>query len=310
MNIVDVETEIKMHGYEPLNGVMVPSEKVLDFATFIEDFDIPSKPFSLGPSTQKEVLLNTKAFFNKRFKLHKIPYKGNIRARLDTPLLKYIPGQDVPLFLYNNLVRYVHPFHLPVSFTNADMTQCMVVEHATYIVNDDFLKRMVISYRGITLPEQITELTESSYVHELTHTQLGQKGIIKNYYNSEILSIFLEILNVYESSKSEKLLGLQDAIRLTELYDALYSLEEQAKGVASIDKDTLINYSKYSESIIKAYGLFINYYYGSPALRKYILNSIQNIFDGNLCLEELLDEFELGIDQVLDDNRLIKYFTR
>ena len=99
------------------------------------------------------------------------------------------------------------------------------------------------------------------------------KGIIKKYYNSEVLSIFLELLNVYESKKQEKLLPLQNACRLTELYQELYMLEEHSKGIKEYEHNDLIEASKYTESIFKAYGLFTEYLLGSNALKKYILNS-------------------------------------
>ena len=77
-----------------------------------------------------------------------------------------------------------------------------------------------------------------------------QKGIIKNYFNSEVLSIFLELLNIYESSKQETLLPLQDAVRLTELYDILYRLESVHKKVTEESYEDLLEASKYAESII------------------------------------------------------------
>lgn len=310
MEIIDKETEIKVHGYEPLGEILIPNEKVIDFATFIEDLEIEKKKFFLGPTTKQEVLLNSQAFFNRHFRLHKIPYKGDFRCKLDKFILLHVPGIETPLKIHN-ITRRINPFDLPVRFSSDSIVECMVVENLTFINVDDFLNRMQVSFKEIILPPQIHELTESSYVHELTHTQLAhQRGIIRNYYNSEIPSIFLELLNIYESEKSEKLLPLQDAMRLRELYETLYRLQSHAKGVTEESQDTLIDSTKYAESIIKAYNLFVEYYYGTPAMKKYILTCIQNILDGNLQLEELLEEFEITVDSSLDNPKLIKYFLR
>ena len=310
MNLLDKETEIKVHGYDPLGEILIPNEKLIDFATFIEDIEIEKKKFFLGPSTKQEVLLNSQAFFNRHFKLHKIPYKGDLRCKLDKFILIHIPGIKTPLKLHN-IVRRINPFSLPVRFNSNSIIESMVVENITFINVDEFLNRMQVSFKEIILPSQIHELTESSYVHEITHTQVvHQKGIIRNYYNSEIPSIFLELLNIHESEKSDKLLPLQDAIRLRELYDILYRLQSHAKGVTDESEDTLVDSTKYAVSIIKAYSLFVEYYYGTPAIKKYILTCIQNILDGNLQLEELLDEFEITIDNSLDNPQLTKYFLR
>lgn len=310
MNIIDKETEIKVHGYEPLGDILIPDKKIIDFATFIEDLEIDKRKYFLGPSTKQEVLTNTQNFFNRNFKLHKIPYKGNLRCKLDKYILRYVPGIEIPLRIHN-VSRTINPLRLPVRFSSSSMVECMVVENVTFISVDEFLNRMQISFKEIILPPQITELTESSYVHELTHTELAhQRGIIKNYYNSEIPSIFMELLNIHESSKANTLLPLQDAVRLTELYDILYRLESVHKKVTTEPYEDLIDATKYAESIIKAYHLFVEYYYGTPALKKYILTCIQNLLDGNIQLEDILDEFEITVDSSINNPNLIKYFTR
>lgn len=310
MNLIDKETEIAIHGYDPIPEILNPTPEMIDFAIFIEDLRIDKKPFYLGPSTKKEVLTNSKDFFNRHFKLNKVPYKGNIRNKLDVLALRHIPGTELPLRIHNSLIPYIDPLKLPVSFSSQTLTECMVVENVTLIQNPQFINGMKLSFKEIILPNQISELTESSYVHEITHTQLAHiKGIIKNYYNSEVLSIFLELLNIYESKKQETLLPLQNACRLTELYQVLYMLKEHSKGIKEFEQDDLIDASKYTESIFKAYGLFTEYILGSNALKKYILNSIQNIFNGNLQLEELLDEFELTTNMVAKDNRVKKVLS-
>lgn len=310
MNLIDKETEIAIHGYNPVIEALKPTPEMIDFATFIEDLRIDKKSFYLGPSTKEEVLANSKDFFNRHFKLNKVPFKGNLRNKLDISVLRHVPGTELPLKIHNSLIPYIDPLKLPVSFSSQTITECMVVENVTLIQNPMFINGMKLSFKEIILPAQITELIESSYVHEITHTQLAHlKGIIKNYYNSEVLSIFLELLNIYESKKQETLLPLQNACRLTELYQILYMLEEQSKGVKEYEYDELINASKYTESIFKAYGLFTEYLLGSNALKKYILNSIQNIFNGNLQLEDLLDEFELTTSMIAKDNRVKKVLS-
>ena len=308
--IIDKEKELIIHGHDPLQGIIIPSQEEIDFVTFIEDLEIEKRKYYLGPSTKEAALVSAKSFFNKKFKLHKIPYKGELRCDLDHFILKNIPGIEIPLRLHN-ITRYIHPFDLPTKFTSDNITDCMVVENVTFINSEEFFKRMKISFKEIILPQTITELTSSSYVHEITHTQLAHiKGIVKDYYNSEVLSIFLEILNVYEDSNSNKLLPLQDAVRLTELYQELYMLELNSKGLETYEESKLIDASKYSQSILNAYGLFVEYFYGSTNLRKYILNSIQNIFNGTLQLEELLSEFELTPNCVCKDEKVKKYFSR
>ncbi len=311
MNLIDIPTEIKIHGYENSGGIITPTQDLIDFTSFITDLNIEERKFILGLSSKKEVINNTKDFFNRHFKLQKVPFKGRIRNKLDTPILKYTPGLKVPLYIHNNFMRYINPLKLPVSFSSSEITDCMLIENATFIRTEEFINNMKLSYSGIILPREITELSESSYVHEITHAEVAHlKGIIRDYHNRETLSIFMEILNIYESENQDRLLPLQDAVRLVELKGQIKMLDEHTRQVKEYDEEDLLIGSVYTASILRAYHLFAEYYYGTPALRKYILNSIQNIFNGNLQLEELIEEFEPDINELSKNQTLKKYFSR
>lgn len=308
--IVTKDKELLVHGHEPLNEVLNPKQDLLDFKAFIEELKLPERQYHLNYSTKQKTLSDAKNFFNRNFKLHKIPYKGELRCSLDYYILRYVPGIEVPLRLHN-ITRYINPFDLPIEYSTEEQNDCMVVENITYMDSEEFLKRMKISFQKIVLPPTITELTESSYVHEITHTQLIHvKGIIKDYYNSEVLSIFLELLNIYESVNQQNLLPLEDCARTIELCENLNILISHANGTILSSEEDLIDTTKYSISILKAYGLFIEYINGSSSLKKYILNSIQNIFNGDLFLEELLDEFELTPERITKDEKVLSYFSR
>lgn len=310
MNIIDSQTEIKIHGFNPVEEIYLPDKSASEFLNFIEDLELHNKKFLLGPSTQEEVKANAQAFFNRHFKLHKVPIKGDLRHSFDVFLLKHLPSTEIPLRI-QSISRYVHPFDIPVRFCTNNMSENMVVENAITSSNEELLRRSFISYKEILLSSKLTELSDNAYIHELTHTQLShQKGIIRDYFNSEMLSIFMELLNSFYSSKQERLLPLTDAVLLTEMYYWLENLEKIRDGLTNVDEESKINASKYAISIIKAFNLFIEYYYGTPALKKYILTTIQNIFDGNLQLEELLDEFEITTSSSFQSQTLKKYLSR
>ena len=64
-----------------------------------------------------------------------------------------------------------------------------------------------IIFREINLSSTTSEHTSASYIHEITHTQLDRlKGTIKEYYNSEVLSLFNEFFHAAVLDQSEKIL--------------------------------------------------------------------------------------------------------
>lgn len=306
-NIVSKKIEIKVHGHDKLPETLIPSPKIISACNEISDswqnIDNPQ----IYPVSKRETIKYAKKFMKSKFKLHKIFYKNHLN-HLDYLVLNHIANIDTCLSINGVTGFYISPFLLPVSFCASDATGCMVVENVTYINDDHYLENMKVSFRGIHLQRVTSELSESSYVHELAHTQtLSIKGSIREYYNTEVISIFLEILNIYESYSAD-LMKINDTIRLSELFNDLNFLDYLRTDDIKATEEEILSCGKYATSIAKAYSLFIEYIKGTPALRKYILNCIQNVFDGNMQLEDILDEFEITFDSCFEDQKLLKYF--
>ena len=305
--IIGKAIEAKIHGYELPSTILFPSKKVIDVCNEISDSWIKVENPIIYLKTPREIKTNARRFMDSKFKLHKIFYK-NILFSLDLKILNRLDNIDTCLKINNGLGLYISPYLLPTSFTAQDETGCMVVENIAYIKDDYYFEHMKPSLKKIILQQNVSEITESSYVHELTHTQLlDRKGIVRELCNSEVLSIFLELLNIFES-KSIMLTKINDAIRFSELINDLNVLDFLRTDDIDLTEDEILSNITYATSIAKAYSLLIEYINGTPALRKYILRCIQNIFDGNLQLEELLDELEITFDSCFEDQKLLKYF--
>ncbi len=305
--IVGKDIEAKVHGYELPSKILSPSKKVIDACNEISDSWTNIENPQVQLKSQKDIKVNARRFMDNKFKLHKIFYK-NLLSHLDFQVLRNVGNIDTCLKINNSTGIYISPYLLPISFCAVDSTGCMVVENITYLKDDYYLENMKTSFKKIQLQQTVSEITESSYVHELTHTQLlDRKGIVREYCNSEVLSIFLELLNIFESG-SKTLIKINDTIRFSELINDLNVLDFVRTGDIDLTQDEILSNATYATSIVKAYCLLIEYINGTPSLRRYILRCIQNIFDGNLQLEELLDEFEITFDSCFENQKLLKYF--
>ena len=64
------------------------------------------------------------------------------------------------------------------------------------------------------MPSKPTEITKLAYTHEIAHSQLNHiKGIIKDYYKTEVISILLESIHALEADPTERLLYVHDTKR-------------------------------------------------------------------------------------------------
>ena len=136
-------------------------------------------------------------------------------------------------------------------------------------------------------------MTAVTYIHEIAHTQLAsKKGIIRDYYNMEVLSIFIELLYAFELDANTFQFDLVD--RINQLLVSYYSmyLYENSIDDDSIDDDyddyDYCSNGQYLLSTLKAFSLFKLYLLGSNKQKNEILRYCQNVFDADQSLEELL----------------------
>lgn len=303
-----IDGVIKFYGYEKPEIMQISDEQV-DALVELDSLNLRETKLQLEEVSRKEVKDNTKKFMRRHFRLHKVPYKRML-TNLDLVMLRNIRNVRLSVGLCNLTCLNVDPFMLPVTFSRDENAENMLISNGAILHCDEFYKKAKIYYQGIILSGDVSELTESSYVHEITHTQLTKtRKINGEYYNEEVLPIFLEMVNIYESG-SDYLWKAEDAIRVTELLYHTSVLFNYAQGNIEAIPDELLNNSLYATSIVKAYSLFIEYINGTPALKKYIMRCIQNIFDSEMPLTELLDEFEIDFDSTLRERKLMKYLTR
>lgn len=295
-----------VHGMK-LKKIIAPTDNMIDVLNEINHNWMIDHILTIRKVSPKIMKNNARRFMESRFRLNKVLYK-NVLLDIETLLLKGINNQNLFLAINNSIGIRLNPFLLPVSFTAQKDGMQKVVEDFIYFSNDDCLRNLRISVSRIVLDKVVTEMTESTYVHEITHTQvLEHKGIIENYFNGEVLPIFLELLKVYESG-NQNLMDLYDSNRFECLVDYFNCLDDSVIFPGDYTEDTLYKCSMYAESIVKAYSLFIEYVKGSSLVKKYILNGIQDIFDGNLKLEEFLSCFGITFESCFNDQKLLKYF--
>jgi hypothetical protein len=203
--------------------------------------------------------------------------------------------------LYNGVGRLVDPFELPVRFV-AEPYYYGNVSLCTNLSDDpEFLKHMKLFFKSIELGNKPNDMTGVCYVHEIIHTQLESvKGIVKDYYNSELLSIFMELVYAYEGGVVLLREALKNRINmfLTEfhsLYNYLANLEVTEDGLWHN-----VIACKYIVSTLKAFNLYDMYSKENEFGKSNIIWSVQKVFSGIITLENMLNELGITYQNSLD----------
>lgn len=306
MENANIKMDILLSNCRPNIRLLKPSQKLIKAYQYLTELDITGGKLYLKPTTKKKAYNDTLSFFEKHFKLHKILYydeKDNFNKMQSTNKLSL----DELIIFFNKLGQLINPFELPTKYIDYNEFYAEIVFFNDWPNIDKLLKKVPRLFLGIFLSSKITNITCPSYVHELTHTQIDSiRGTSLNYYNSEILPIFLELLSSYETDPSGKSLLTTDFFRHSLLIECIKQViypNNQSY------EEKLINNS-YIISTLKAYKLFDIYYKNSKELKEFIIKYIQNIFDGKNNIEQLLNYLNITYDNCLTKKNITKMFTR
>ena len=294
-----------IHGHDTDIKLVELSDKLIDLAVMLaKDEEYEKSEFKATYKQPKLILRDSKVFLRNKFILHKVPYADEVMIKLKLHG-RLVRSENDLIKLYNGVGRLVDPFELPVRFVNEPYYYGNVSLCTNISDNPEFLKHMKIFFKSIELGHKTNDMTGVCYVHEIVHTQLESiKGIVKDYYNSELLSIFIELVYAYEKGVVLLRETLKNRINmfLTEFH-SLYNFISSK----DITEDGLwhnVIACKYIVSTVKAFHLFCNYYVGDDIEKNSILWEIQSVFSGRKSLEDVLDILGITYQNSLEQTHI------
>lgn len=283
------DEEIVRKGLNEKPDIINPSDNLIETLKSYEKFRIAQKDYAVHSMKIENALYDAKKFLLYYFKLHKV----------NTLSIHKLLNHQI------HFVRKIDPLKLPINLIQSNDVFSGSVTEMFPVGN-----KPIIFYE-INLNSQITEQTPLSYVHEITHTQLDSlKGSIKEYYNTEVLSVFNELFLAAILDKDERMLRLNDSRRIYEMSTTAQELRNYFDGKIKMNRDELLNCCKYLISDLKAYNLFVTFYNANDSIKNEILDDIQSIFDGFITLEEVLAKYDITLDSVENSPKMVKYFKR
>lgn len=294
MKITEVtkDHEIVLRGYNPTPDIIFPSDSLCETLNNLSTLDINNISKKVRQMSLQDVFRDTKYFLDYNYRLHKVPY------------VKYYKVGK----LLMQMVKNISPYKLPlIGIETEDFLVGSIIEE--YQVDKE--NQPYVLFRGIELTKKTNEQSSATYVHEITHSQIDSiQGSIKNFYNMEVICLFNELYHSAVLDSNEERLKFNDARRIFEMKTIASELSSHEKGITILPRDTLLEDCKYLISDLKAYNLFITFYYGNNKIKCEILDCIQAIFDGYMTVEELLDKFDITYESSQEEKKLLKYFNR
>lgn len=252
----------------------------------------------------EEVKSGARTFYGRYFTLHEVATLSvNTLMENQAYITQSTTGAEIAEKM-NALCTFKNPFDIPVDLIEGHSMIGETYKPVIICAAPGFKERFLGPFSQITLGNNLTTLSIATYIHEIAHVLTESHiGYTEDFYHKEIISIFLEKVAALELDPSGELLRLSERIRFRNLADLLnvYKNINTIIRLGLIDAVTLFTNSCYIESTLLATKLFDNYQkLRKPQQKEKLLEKIQQIFDGEITVEDLLASERITMAQAKD----------
>ena len=304
----DIEDYLALYGIKEFTPYVL-DDNILNTVHEIIRLDVP--PF-LGHNipyvSRDDVRKRAIDFYNSKVSVHDVGHMSD-EMLIDLIRNNMIANVDQLVDLYNSSGAIISPFDIPIEYTHPNAfhgtleLQLVVTQDRTFF--RELLPRLKILFNKIILAKKPTTISVTSYIHEIMHSQLeSHKGIVKNYYDGEVLSVFFELLYAYENKSNYHLLL---AFRINEIFNHfnnmyLFQTGEPGDLPEKYEFYDFCSSGKYLLSDLKAFSLLDKYLNGSWVEKRNILIRLQCVLDGLISTSNFLEDYDIDYESILDSD--------
>lgn len=278
VNDINLQSKFKILGYEEGNELLHIDDNLIEIANLFKNTSHKVKE-KFWLCSKKRIVDTTKELLNDSFVLHDVKYiTDDVTASMAFLLQNKLIDYDTLLNRFYVSSIMMSPFDLPIKYGNDARLNRVLFKDGAY-------------FSSISLTKSNSEMILLEYIHELTHTQIDSHfGIVKNYLNREVLSIFLEKLFAFNIDKDGRLIKSLNYVRFRDVAKCIKFQNEDISDKFKLEAGI------YIVSTLKAENLYNVYLNSNNSIKKEILRDIQLVFDGMYGLEELLEKYDVSYD--------------
>ena len=307
-NVNDVRDYVAFHGHKDFKTYELDDD-MLKTIQEIAALDIPEfNGVTIPYVNKKQIIRVAKAFFATKVLVHDVGFMS------DKMLVNAIRINDIVTFnqlldIYNQTGVYVSPYKIPVDLECENTFFGSLDLQIVFMDNRELLRKMLPKmktfFNRIVLPKYPTEVAIPGYVHEIMHSQLeSHKGIIDNYYDAEVFSIFFELLCAHDCN-IHYLMNL--TFRLNNMFICFnnmyyYQTEQFDRLPETYGYYDYCSAGKYLLSALKAFYLLDKYFKASNLVKKEILKQMQAVMDGEVKTSKFLEQCDVSYETILDSS--------
>lgn len=311
----DLNDYMLLHGHKTL-GDFELSDELTSAVCEINEIEVPLQNGTrFNYISEFKMRKNAKEFFNDYYKLHNVGYLPDKKLYKLVKSKKIASIEDI-IEEYNNAAKMVSPFKLPINYNINNVnggtliTQALVTEDHEYF--EQLLPYLNLYFTGINLSKSVTDITTSSYIHEITHSQIeSHKTAVDEFHNAEVLSIFNELFYAYKHD-----ITLFDFLLMNRLngifmsFNSIYTFKTSKSGKNIIEGRDYTEFDyhtdiKYLTSTLKALKLLSCYIDKKPNT-SFITHQISRVFEGQRTVEDCLSDLNVTLENSMNPDNIKK----
>lgn len=291
--LLQTEIEIFQRAQKQKYKIIKPSKELVLLEKKLEELE--KRTIYLQEIELETAIKESEDFMRSHFNLHKILYQKSELINNHFQKYEYVRIADA-IKAYKNLLVYIEPYQLPIELLDKEFDFGLTEESNLFFDDLKLLSITPTYFESIKLSSLITDHTPSIISHEITHSQIdSNKGVTEFYYNLELIPVFIQLVHVLENDSAN--LERDINLRLLHISNAIRVLNNNYTNENAYHLDELFEKTKYLESILKGLMLFEIYLNANKSSQNAIFESIQNIFDGKITVEEVLEKYNVTLKE-------------
>lgn len=276
-----------LHGHKYFREKKL-NERLVDCVTKSLELDLPFEDMTIK-SSRRGFKRDSKDFMSSLYRLHNVGYLSDEKLEDAILYFEFNHLRELAEY-YNSLASLVDPYRIPVEYTDGSDEGILEVQSIPTDDDESTLKiygMIDVFFKKIVFGKKNQLNYSTSLTHEVTHTQLeSHKGIIRDFYNGEVISIFNELLQAYNTNQELFLKLLANRV----YNNTIECIRIYSPGTNDYDRALAF---RYVYSALKAFELLDLYINGNSGIKREIISSIQSNFDGDNLVEDTLSRFDI-----------------
>lgn len=298
-NVGRIELFNALHGHKNFREKKL-NDRLVDYVTNSLELDLPFE--SMRPkSTKRGFRRDSKDFMTSYYRLHDVGYLSDEKVEDAVLYFEFSRLKELADY-YNSLATFVDPYKIPIEYTDDSDEGLLCVQSIPTEDDDETTLKLYglinVFFKNYSFGRKNPLSYTTSLTHEVTHTQLeSHKGIIRDFYNGEVISIFNELLQAYNTNRELFLKLLANRV----FNNSLERIRIFSPTTNEFDKALAF---RYVYSSLKAFQLLELYINGNSGIKREIISSIQSNFDGDNLVEDTLSKFDINTRSCTSINKV------